>query len=74
MSEWHGWKRTDGKGPSLNIGPLPGRARIAMWVEDGGLLRPLAYFVIEEHARRAMEVIDAMTGVDAVSDKSKPKS
>lgn len=68
MSEWHGWKRADGKGPSLHIGPLPGRSRIAMWLEDGGLLRTLAYFDSEEKARQAMEIIDEMTGSNRRDD------
>jgi len=57
-SEWHGWQLVDG--PSLHIGPVPGRRSIGLFVIVGSTLTPLAYFTSEDHARAALDLLTTM--------------
>ena len=56
--EWHGWSRGS---TSLHIGKLPGRKRVCLYVLDGAILTPLAYFTTEVDARTCMQAIDSLT-------------
>ena len=61
MSEddWHGWRVN---GMSLHVGHLPGRKSVCLYRLDSTRIEVLAYFRSEDHARRCLEVLDAMSG------------
>ena len=47
---------------TLHIGPLPRRTGIALYIDGGPKIVPLAYFRFEAEARRAMAAIDRLVG------------
>lgn len=61
MSFPTGWQLVtlDGEpiSPALHIGKLPGRKRIALYIVDGSVLTPLAYFRDQEAAETAFALI-----------------
>lgn len=61
--DWHGWQWTDGgKSPGLSIGYLPGRKSPCLYTTTHGKgIRPLAYFVSIEAARKALQILDHIT-------------
>lgn len=63
---WHGWGMRPAEGPqvALHIGPLPGRQSIALYSMVGPVMYVHAYFRDETEARRAMSVLDRITGGD----------
>lgn len=58
MTEWHGWSR--GEGPAIHIGRLPGRKSICLYISDGSVVTPVAYFRDEEGARRALDLLNEL--------------
>lgn len=56
--EFHGWL-VNGLG-ALHVGRLPGRKSICLYLIDGSVLTPLAYFRDEEKARLALGWMDAL--------------
>lgn len=61
--EWHGW-RIGGK--ALHIGELPDRKQHALYVLDGNVIRPLAFFPTEPQAREALEMLDKIAHATGV--------
>ena len=59
-AKWHGWLR-EGSKMALHVGPLPRYKRFALYAKRGNHIYSLAWFVDEGAARKAMEMIDAMT-------------
>ena len=64
--EWHGWGWEDNRRPDLHIGPVPGRKRLCLFLEervDGQtVIRVLATFRYARDAYAAMAAIDLLTG------------
>ena len=67
--DWHGWAKayTSPAVPggerakvALHIGPMPGRKGIALYVIDGNVGDPLAYFRNEAAAIRALAMLDSI--------------
>ncbi|MDD3494072.1 MAG: hypothetical protein PHZ19_11320, partial [Candidatus Thermoplasmatota archaeon] len=56
-SPWYGFKIGE---DGLYIGPLPGRKRIAMYHMEGNTVVPLAYFLNEKAALRALGLLDSI--------------
>lgn len=55
--DWHGYKIGE---RSLNVGKLWGRKRICLYEVNGSIVTPLAYFLDEESAKIALDMIDAI--------------
>ena len=69
--QWHGWSRepdngTGRKGAVLHIGPVPTRKSIALYSIVGSVMYVHAYFRSEKEARRALSVIEFITGGDSL--------
>lgn len=69
MTQWHGWKliyksfenpKVANTNGSVHVGPLPNRKGIALYREQDGILRALAYFVSEQAAQEALAFFDRM--------------
>jgi hypothetical protein len=61
--QWHGWSRPSG-GVTLHVGPVPTRKSIALYSIVGSVMYVHAYFRSEKEARRALSVIEFITGGD----------
>ncbi len=61
MSDWHGWGFSNEK-TALHIGKLPNRKQVCLYIIEGSVLEPLAYFRTEESARRALALIEHLLG------------
>jgi hypothetical protein len=61
--KWQGWRRP-GSNITLHIGPLPTRKAIALYSMVGSVMYVHAYFRDETEARRALSVIEFITGGD----------
>jgi hypothetical protein len=53
----HGW-RVGAK--SIHVGELPGRKQACLYVQEGSVIRTLAFFATEEKAREALEMLDRL--------------
>ena len=58
-SPWYGFKIGE---DGLYIGPLPGRKRIAMYMMERNTVVPLAYFLDEKAALRALGLLGSIMG------------
>ncbi len=58
MSDWHGWGIQGG--PALHVGKLPDRKSMVLYILDGSVLTPLAYFRDEDKARQCLDLLDKM--------------
>jgi hypothetical protein len=56
--KWHGWRRVGCA--ALHIGPLPGRKRIALYIDHGTWIETLAWFNGEWAARQVVQAIDEL--------------
>ncbi len=57
---WHGWSK-QGEALSLHIGHLPGRKSLCLYADYGGEIDALAYFPSEQHAIKALQMLDWLT-------------
>lgn len=60
MNEWHGWAIAGTTKRSFHIGPIPGRKQIALYEEEGYIIRILAFFRTQEDAQKALWWLDAI--------------
>lgn len=68
MSEvdFHGWS---GHGREIHVGPLPGRKAIALYrITSGTTIDVLGYFRTADAARRFLDEMDAMLGVERAKE------
>ena len=58
---WHGWRMDgDPDGYSIHIGNLPGRKKVALYMEDDDHFKVLAYFQSDEAAEEMAEWVDRL--------------
>lgn len=62
--QWHGWSLGRTTNEAFHIGRLPGRKRVALYLEYGSGFRPLAYFENEKDAQMVVEFIDKLARLE----------
>lgn len=59
---WHWWSLGRTTNEAFHIGRLPGRKRVALYLQYGSRSRPLAYFQNEKDALAVIEFMDKLAG------------
>jgi hypothetical protein len=57
VADWHGW-RAKKDGPSLHIGPVPGKSALCIYIIEDAAIRVCGYFRTEDDAALALSILD----------------